>query len=266
MKRLTILLVVAACCFGATAQKMNFHKNGVVAHRGAWKDTKLPQNSLASFRAAAEMGCHGSECDIHLTVDDSLVVTHDTDYHGMVIKDTKYADLMRIPLSNGEKMPTLREYLRCVKQQNRTKLIIDVKKIGSDEHSIAIGKEAVRIVKEMQAEPWVEYLVAHEPTLRVMQGLTDRRLAYLGRYRKEVPYMHPDSVRAMGATAIDYQNLHYYAHPEWLKTFRKRGVHLNAWTINEDEDMDWFLKRKFDYITTDHPQRLLDKMGYKVKK
>ena len=263
-----IIALTVVCCAEAIAQKapkMNFHKNCVVAHRGAWKEAGIPQNSLASFRAAAKMGCHGSECDVHLTADDSLIVTHDISYHGMVLKNTKYADLVKIPLKNGEKMPTLREYLAFVKKQNRTKLIIDVKNILPDEHATKIALETVRIVKEMDAEPWVEYLVCNEMATEAIKNLTNCRMSYLGRYRKEVPQMHPDSLRAMGLNAVDYQNLHFYAHPEWIKTFKRRGVHLNAWTINEDEDMDWFIKRKFDYITTDDPQRLLKKLKYKNK-
>lgn len=265
MKRFAIIaaLLLAAC--GVSAQVMKFHKNCVVAHRGAWKEHKIPQNSLASFRAAAEMGCHGSECDVHLTADDSLIVTHDVSYHGMVLKNTKYADLVAIPLKNGEKMPTLREYLAFVMKQNRTKLIIDVKNIMPDEHATKIATETARVVKEMKAEPWVEYLVCNEVATEAMKGLTNCRMAYLGRYRKEVPNMHPDSVRSMGLDAVDYQNLHFYAHPEWIKTFKRRGVHLNAWTINEEEDMDWFIKRKFDYITTDYPEKLLRKLKYKAK-
>ena len=74
MKKFIITLLTIACA--ATVSAQNFRDNIVVSHRGAWKNTGHPQNSLASFRAAAEMGCHGSECDVHLTADDSLVITY----------------------------------------------------------------------------------------------------------------------------------------------------------------------------------------------
>ena len=98
MKRFFIILGFLLCTTTVMAQ--NFRQNCVVAHRGAWKNTGHPQNSLASFRAAAEMGCHGSECDVHLTVDDSLVVTHDPTYNGLEIEHAKYADLIKKPLKN----------------------------------------------------------------------------------------------------------------------------------------------------------------------
>ncbi len=257
MKKFIITLLSIVCAETVAAQ--NFRENIVISHRGAWKNTGHPQNSLASFRAAAEMGCHGSECDVHLTVDDSLVVTHDPTYNDLVIENATYADLIKKPLKNGEKLPTLREYIAFVKKQTGTKLIIDVKKIGSDEHCIAIGVATAKLVKEMEAEPWVEYLVAHIPTYEAMREITSLPIAYLGRWKVELPEMHPDEIQKRGITAVDYQDIHYQNHPDWIDTFRKRGVHLNAWTINSEEDMTWFLDRKFDYITTDNPERLLER-------
>ena len=200
MKRFFIILSFLLCATTVMAQ--NFRQNCVVAHRGAWKNTGHPQNSLASFRAAAEMGCHGSECDVHLTVDDSLVVTHDPTYNGLEIEHAKYADLIKKPLKNGEKLPTLREYIAFVKKQRGTKLIIDVKNIGSDEHAVAIGVATAKLVKEMEAEPWVEYLVAHIPTYDAMREITSLPIAYLGRWKVELPEMHPDEVQKRGSRLL----------------------------------------------------------------
>ena len=262
MKRFSLLVIALVCLFGASAQKFNFHKNCVVAHRGAWKEAGLPQNSIASWREAVRLGCHGSECDVHITADDSLVVTHDLTFHGMKIKDSKYADLMQFPLKNGEKMPTFREYLTEVMKQNRTKLIVDVKTMISDEYSIRLGREIIRVINEMGAMEWCEFLGSNVAALQDIQALTGRRVAYLGKWRQELPDMFPDGIRDNGFTAVDFQHIFYFAHPEIIKTFKKRKVHLNAWTINKEEDMDWFLKHKFDYITTDYPAKLLKKVGY----
>lgn len=265
MKRFILLIAVAACVFGASAQKFNFHKNCVVAHRGAWKEAGLPQNSLASWREAVRLGCHGSECDVHITADDSLVVFHNLTHHGLTIKDSKYADLIKYPLKNGEKIPTFREYLTEVMKQNRTKLVVDVKTMISDEYSIRLGREIVRVINEMGAMEWCEFLGSNIKALQDIQKTTGRRVAYLGKWREELPEMYPDKIKENGFEAVDYQHIFYYAHPEWIKTFKKRGIHLNAWTVNKEEDMDWFLKRKFDYITTDYPGLLLKKLDHQNK-
>lgn len=47
----------------------------VLAHRGAC--TRAPENTLAAFRIARELGARGIELDVHLCASGELVVTHD---------------------------------------------------------------------------------------------------------------------------------------------------------------------------------------------
>ena len=263
MKRITLLLAAIACSVVAMAQEPQFNDNKAISHRGAWKNTGHPQNSLASVRAAAEMGCHGSECDVHLTLDDSLVVYHDLSHAGMLIEKTNYADIVKVPLKNGEKIPTLREYIVRAKQYPRTKLIIDVKTPKETARATRIALAASKVVKEMNFEKSVEYLLGYLPAIEALAKVTDCPMAYLGRWKNELPEMHPDSIARRNIKFLDYQDVHYKNHPEWIETFKARGVHLNAWTINEEADLDWFLQKDFDYITTDNPERLLEKSAKK---
>lgn len=252
-KHLLFLLAI----FAVSCTTSDFHDNHVIAHRGAWKDTGHPQNSLASFKAAAELGCHGSECDVWLTADDSLVVYHDATREGQRIDTTCYAQVVSVPLKNGEKIPTLREYITCSKEYPRTKLIIDLKTHRDPERTWRMYQLVDKLVKEMGYEPYVEYLVGYFPAYDEFVKLTDRPAAYLGRYKKELPEMHPDTIAAHNIKYLDYQDFHYNAHPEWVETFLKNDIHLNVWTVNDEESMRKFLDKGFSYITTDHPALLL---------
>lgn len=49
----------------------------VIGHRGA--PSRAPENTLASFGAALEIGVDGLELDVHLSRDGQLVVIHDAD-------------------------------------------------------------------------------------------------------------------------------------------------------------------------------------------
>ena len=111
----------------------------------------------------------------------------------------------------------------------------------------------------MGYEDKVEYLIAYIPAYKEFASMTDRPLAYLGRWRDELPEMHPDTIAAYGIRYLDYQNVHYEAHPDWVERFKKDGIHLNVWTVNKEDDMDLYLSQDFDYITTDHPSLLLEK-------
>src|SRR5262245_21916718 len=47
----------------------------IIAHRGASREQ--PENTLAAFRRARELGADGVELDVHRTADGAIVVHHD---------------------------------------------------------------------------------------------------------------------------------------------------------------------------------------------
>src|SRR5688572_1193444 len=114
-----------------------FHLNGytqnksaktkVIAHRGAWKNTKLPQNSLSALNAAVEMGCFASECDIWMTADSVLVVNHDPHFYDMPVETTTYKELLSKKYPNGESIATLQQFLSIMTKQKQTRLVLDIK-------------------------------------------------------------------------------------------------------------------------------------------
>ena len=108
----------------------------ICAHRGAHND--LPENSLASFRKAIELGIDIFELDIRATKDDSLVIMHDrtvdrtTDGHGEVASLT-FEEIRRLHLKfdgkpTDEKVPTLEEALALAKGKILVDLDIKVAK------------------------------------------------------------------------------------------------------------------------------------------
>ena len=113
MKQFIILL---SFIMGASAYAQSFHKNPCIAHRGAWKNTGVPENTMASFQKAAEMGCHGSEFDVWFTAEDSLIVYHDARRNGKLIEETPFAELRTQHLADGTPIPTLGEFLDYVSQ------------------------------------------------------------------------------------------------------------------------------------------------------
>ena len=259
MKRFTLSLVALLGVVSLSAQ--TFHDNGVIAHRGAWKNTGHPQNTTASFRAAAEMGCHGSECDVHLTLDDSLVVYHDLSHKGMLIEKTLYADLVKVPLKDYSQIPTLREYMAVAKKYPKTKLVLDIKTPKDNSRAVKIALASAKLAKELGIENQVEYLVGYLPADVALREVTSAPVAYLGRWMTELPEMHPDTISRRGIRYLDYQDVQYKKRPEWVERFKREGIHLNVWTVNDEADMDFFLEQKFNYITTDYPEMLLQKIA-----
>ncbi|MCY4013346.1 MAG: glycerophosphodiester phosphodiesterase family protein [Gammaproteobacteria bacterium] len=89
----------------------------VIGHRGA--AGLAPENTLASFSQAVRLGVDAVELDVHLSVDERLVVIHDervdrtTDGNGQVTATT-LAALRRLDAGHGERIPTLDEVLEAV--------------------------------------------------------------------------------------------------------------------------------------------------------
>lgn len=187
-----------------------------------------------------------------------MVIFHDAKRNGKYIEDYTFEELRQTPLANGEKIPTLREYIAEAKKQNRTKLIIDVKSLVVNEsRTIELFRAVNKLVYEMKAQAWVEYLGGDLQAIVQMQKETKLHIAYLGNWNQDLPECAPESVKKNGLRCLDYQDQQYQKHPEWLPIFRKKGIHLNVWTVDNEKDMRYFLNEGFHYITTNEPELLL---------
>ncbi len=250
------LIIISTSCV-VSRQSTNFADNVVVAHRGAWKKKALPENSLASLREAIALGCTGTEFDVRMTADDSLIINHDPHYHGLPIEQTNYADLVAFKLSNGEKLPTLREYLQAGMRDNKTtRLVCEIKpSTVSKERGKDIAGRTVKLVQELGVQDKVVYITFDYEMIRHIHSLVP-----------EVPAQYlngdksPEELRADGIQGADYHFSVFVKHPEWVGQAKENGIALNAWTVNEVADMDRLLAQGFDYITTNEPELLMDRI------
>lgn len=244
---------------GFRAVKDQFHTNGVIAHRGAWKNTKVPQNSIASFEEAVKLGCEGSEFDVHLSADSVTVLFHDRDKEGLVIEKTSYEELSEERLSNGEVLPRLLDFLKAGMNQNTTKMILEIKPSAvSKERGIALTEYVVRQVHEAKAQGWVDYIsFGYDMCQRILELDPYAKVAYLNGDKA------PAEVAEDKLYGLDYNQKVFREKPEWIAESKEAGLTLNVWTVNKPEDMDWFLEHEFDFITTDEPELLLEKAGKK---
>ncbi|HRP33675.1 MAG TPA: glycerophosphodiester phosphodiesterase family protein [Agriterribacter sp.] len=237
-----------------TASSMSFAPNIVVAHRGAWKKNNLPENSIASLQEAVRLGCTGSEFDVHLTADDSLVVNHDPHYAGLTIEKSTYAELAATKLSNGELLPTVYQYLTEGMKQTHTMLVLEIKpSVISKERGQILAGKVVTLVKQLKAEPWIMYISFDYDILKkVLELQPNAKTAYLNGEKS------PEQLAADKIWGADYHYNVFKKNNEWIAEAKKSGINLNVWTVNNADDMQWFINNKFDYITTNEPELLFD--------
>lgn len=262
--RFVYLVLISVCCATCTVSKntrtshsdqLAFANNIVVAHRGAWKKNNFPENSIAALKQAIALKCTGSEFDVRMTADDSLVINHDPHYNTLPIEKTNYADLIAFKLSNGEKLPTLREYILAgIENNSSTRLVCEIKPSEiSKERGKEIGKEVVKLVNSLNAQNAVVYISFDYDILKTIIAINPKvKTQYLGGNRS------PAQLEVDGISGADYHFSVFKSHPEWIEMAKQKKIALNAWTVNDATDMDWLLAKGFDFITTNEPELLLE--------
>ncbi len=239
-------------------------KIAITAHRGFWncEAAGFSENTIASLKAAQDAGLWGSEFDIHITADDVVIVNHDPDINGMKIGDTPYAELLQYKLPNGESRPTLDAYLEQG-ARSRTMLVMELKPQKD------FGREDMMVEKSLAA------LKAH--------GLYDpSRVMFISfswhickRLATEAPefynqfldaYYAPKRLQEYGINGLDYKYSKLLRHKEWVQDAHERGMTVNTWTVNKEEDIRAVIDAGVDVITTNFPllvRQLLSDKEYK---
>ena len=68
----------------------------------------------------------------------------------------------------------------------------------------------------------------------------------------------PEQLKQDAINGADYNLSVFRKNLDWIAMAKKSGIVLNAWTVNAKEDMQWLLDQKFEYITTNEPELLLE--------
>lgn len=230
----------------------------VIAHRGYWKTDGSAQNSITALQKADSIGCYGSEFDVWLTKDNRLVVNHDPIFKLRSMERSKASNLTSLTLSNGEHLPTLKQYLEAA-QNGSTRLILELKEHGKPERETRAVKQIVALVKKMGLEDRMEYISF---SLHAVKEFL--RLAPAG---TPVFYLKgdlsPQQLKEIGCTGPDYHFNVFRKHPEWIRQSHDLGMKVNAWTVDKPSDMQWLIDNRADFITTNEPiqlQTLLNKI------
>ena len=228
----------------------------VICHRGYWDREGSAQNSIRSLVKADSIGAWGSEFDVWMTADGVLVVNHDETFEGITIETAKWKQLKNMRLKNGEPLPTLEQMLESGKAL-KTRLIVEMKPHTKRDQEKKAAEKIVKMVKKMGLEDRVEYITFS------YKGMIDlKKLAPEG---TPVYYLNgelsPSQLDELGMAGIDYSMEVMRDHPQWIDEAHSLGMKVNVWTVNSDRDMDWCINYGVDFITTNAPEKLQQKLA-----
>ena len=223
----------------------------IIVHRGAWQESDLPQNSLAALQRAKEIGCVNVELDVHLTADNIVVVNHDHDFYGIPIETSSYMELCEKQHPNGENIPKLNEFLAFAKELDLY-LFLEIKaSVINTERSLQLTEQTLANVEQINLAPRIHYISFDASILeKVLLLEPSSVVSYLA------GDLEPSQVAANGWQGIAYHQLVLRTHTAWIAQAHQLGLLINVWTVNDTENMHWFLQSGIDFITTDKPEQL----------
>ncbi|MBO4670992.1 MAG: glycerophosphodiester phosphodiesterase [Bacteroidales bacterium] len=270
---LAAMLLVAAAC--SPSKKLSYSPKGfpvidqggkvaIVAHRGFWncEQAGFSENSIASLKAAQDAGLWGSECDVHVTADDIIMVNHDPTIKGKAISTHKYADFAEDLLPNGEKRPTFDEYLVQAAKCKTTILVIELKKQPSQEREDKLLDLTVKALKAHDLfDPTRVLFITFSKYMceRVAKELPQ----FINQFLSSDPILNEDPAiyAALKINGVDYHRKMFIAHPEWVKNAHDIGMSVNVWTVNKAEEISRMIEIGVDAITTNEPLLVREILG-----
>lgn len=247
MKFLSTILLLLLTLSNASAQKSK-----IIAHRGAWKNTDAPQNSIAALQEAIKQKVWGSEFDVHMTKDEVLVVNHDNDFYGIDIATSTYEELLAKKHPNGENIPTAEEYLREGLKQNKTKLIFELKtnRLGVDKTLKSVDL-SLALIKKLKVDNMVEIIAFSWDACKQFRAIDPQIKVHYLMGDKE-----PSVLKEASLSGFDYNLNTLKNNPDWVAKAHKLKLKTNVWTVNSEADMLYFTELGLNYITTDEPELL----------
>jgi len=245
----------------------------VHAHRGA--SAAAPENTLAAFRRAIQMGAEALEMDLQLTKDGAVVVLHDgtldrtTDRQGrlvdLTLAEVRQADagIRRSPAFQGERVPTLEEVIRLVQAEApRLRLTLELKYHMDRGLAPApdLERRAIQVLRAHDFLPRVLIQSFHHAVLPRVRALAPGLPTGVLVTAREYPPDPVGLVRDHGAAyfAPEFRGL----RPADVAALHAAGVPVVTWTVNETADMQRLLglglgRLAGDGIISDHPDRLV---------
>jgi glycerophosphoryl diester phosphodiesterase len=219
----------------------------IYAHRGA--SIEKPENTLAAFRRAIELGAPGIEIDVHLTADGVPVVIHDgsvnrtTNGTGLVAELT-LAEIQTFDAGNGERIPTLAQTLDLV--AGHSKLDIEVKAVAA----------AAAVLGEVARYPNLEWLISSfrwDSLEYVRQQNAAAELWVLDVAANE------ETVQIARQLKASLLNLEYRTvTKEQVESLKAEGIDVGVWTVNDPAEAGRLRDIGVVAICTDDPAALKD--------
>ncbi len=246
--------------FASTIMAQNRTK--VVAHRGHWNAEGSYENTITALKMAHEAGADACEFDVNMTTDGVLIVCHGPQVGTIQnVQQVTYSEVMGITLPNGEKVPTLEQFLKAGKKGFKVKhadgstklvklpLVLEIKTPALIEHETEIVSKVAYLLKKMKMHDQVSIIsFSYGVCLQAVKQIPGLTVQYLT--GDKTPY----ELKNDGIKGMDYHHSLTLVNAEWIDQAHELGMVVNVWTVDDPEKIQTFAQLGVDYITTNKPE------------
>lgn len=259
MKRLlTLLLIISAAAVLAGENSFPPVPSApVVAHRG-FSGLK-PENTLAAYRAAVEVGANGAECDIRRATDGVIYIMHDGNFkrtagHDIPAGTVPYTEIAQFDAGEGERIPTLEEYLALLKG-TQTRPVVEIKEDGFEAQVV----ETIRAFELEREAVVIDFSAARVKKIREIAP--EICAAWLCSFNEDTP---EDEIAAKIISTLKDCNTNVVdmcfnrTTPTLVEKLHNAGITVWCWTVDNPDDIARLYEMGVESITTNYPDRALE--------
>lgn len=227
----------------------------IFAHRGA--SFHCPENTMAAFLKAKQLGADGIELDVQLSADEVPVVIHDytlhrtTNGYGNVAAKT-VVELKQLDAGSwfsrefhNETIPTLNEVLRWAKNTN-LQINIELKSRGLQSN---LEKQVCELVLKHKLDKRVFISSFWKSSLKTVKQICPKLATALLVDR-------PSSNIITTAKQLKVEAIHpnyKYVTKAFVEEIKRHQLQIRPYTVNEKMKIASLCKWKVDAVITDRP-------------
>ncbi|MFA6381781.1 MAG: glycerophosphodiester phosphodiesterase [Candidatus Buchananbacteria bacterium] len=239
-----------------------------IGHRGA--KAYAPENTLCSFRKALECGVDMVEFDVRITKDKYAIVIHDK-FLGRLAKKKFHRvsqltleEIKELRVEETEEIPTLGEVLEVI--GNKVGLDIELKEKDS-------AQVVVQTLRDYKIDLAQVMICSNFPSeIRMVETLEPKIITALVFRSTNVfsgwlildflailflPLTKYYISWVVKSSHADYLNINYHLlNKKKVELFKKRGIRVCAWTVNNPKKIEYLKGLGIDGIITNYPDRL----------
>ncbi len=219
-----------------------------VGHRGA--AAVLPENTVKGFEYAIDLGCDYTECDVHLTRDNRLIVMHDTTVDRTTngsgaIRDMTFDQIRALDAGEGLQVPTFVEVLNTT--STRIRLLCELKGEGVVEAAVA----AVTQLGLQRQVVFTSFSMDRIARVKQIDDTLEIGAILPNPSDDDIPMAHD-----LGATAIGvhYTNMSIRR----IKQAVDLGMHIRAWNPDTLDEMKAMIALGVSGVSTNRPDILVE--------